>query len=91
MVEAQAVAELAKLLYDFLSGTFFSVTWPGVAARFCLEKYWPGKEKGTQPILFGTLIAVNLKLFYIAARFLRKTPHQRLLVHGEQTDSNRFA
>ena len=23
-----------------------------------------GKEKGTQPILFGTLIAVNFKLFY---------------------------
>ena len=49
------------------------------------------EEKGTQPIPFGTLIAVNLKLFYSVARFLRKTPHQLLLVHGEQTHSNRYA
>ena len=28
---------------------------------------------------------------YRSARFLRKTPHQLLLVHGEQTHSNRFA
>ena len=45
MVEAQAAAELAQLLYDFLPGTFSSVTWPDVAARFCLERYWPGGSK----------------------------------------------
>ncbi|MEO1618683.1 MAG: hypothetical protein AAFV88_22730, partial [Planctomycetota bacterium] len=45
MVEAQAAAEMAKLLYDFLPGTFSSVTWPDVAARFCLEDYWPGGSK----------------------------------------------
>ncbi|MCH7686520.1 MAG: restriction endonuclease [Planctomycetes bacterium] len=45
MVEAQGVAELAKSLYDFLPGTFSSVTWPDVAARFCLEDYWPGGSK----------------------------------------------
>lgn len=45
MIEAQAAAELAKLLYDFLPGTFSSVTWPDVAARFCLERYWPGGSK----------------------------------------------
>lgn len=45
MVEAQAIADLAKLLYDFLPGTFASVTWPDVAARFCLETYWPGGSK----------------------------------------------
>lgn len=45
MVEAQAAAELAKLLYDFLPATFSSVTWPDVAARFCLERYWPGGSK----------------------------------------------
>lgn len=45
MVESQAVAELAKLLYDFLPGTYSSVTWPDVAARFCLEEYWPGGSK----------------------------------------------
>lgn len=45
MVEAQAVAELAKLLYDFLPGTYSSITWPDVAARFCLEEYWPGGSK----------------------------------------------
>ena len=28
---------------------------------------------------------------YRSARFLRKTPHQLLLVHGEQTHSNRYA
>jgi hypothetical protein len=45
MVEAQGAAELAKALYDFLPGTFASVTWPHVAARFCLEEYWPGGSK----------------------------------------------
>jgi hypothetical protein len=45
MIEAQAAAELAKLLYHFLPGTFSSVTWPDVAARFCLEGYWPGGSK----------------------------------------------
>jgi len=45
MVESQAVAELAKSLYDFLPGTFSSVTWPDVAARFALEEYWPGGSK----------------------------------------------
>ena len=45
MIEAQAAAELAKLLYDFLPGTFSSVTWPDVAARFCLEGYWIGGSK----------------------------------------------
>ena len=44
MVESQAVAELAKLLYDFLPGTYSSVTWPDVAS-FCLEEYWPGGSK----------------------------------------------
>ena len=50
-----------------------------------------GNENGTQPILFGTLIAVNFKLFYSVARFLRKTPHQLLLVYGAQTHSKRYA
>jgi hypothetical protein len=45
MVESQAVAELAKLLYDFLPGTYSSITWPDVAARFCLEEYWVGGSK----------------------------------------------
>jgi hypothetical protein len=45
MVEAQAVAELAKLLYDFLPGTYSSITWPDVAARSCLEEHWPGGSK----------------------------------------------
>lgn len=45
MVEAQGVAELAKLLYDFLPGSGASVTWPVVAARSCLEGYWPGGSK----------------------------------------------
>src|SRR3954468_21648409 len=45
MIEAQAAAELAKRLYDFLPGTFASVTWPDVAARFCLEQHWPGGSK----------------------------------------------
>lgn len=45
MVEAQAAAELAKRLYDFLPGTFASVTWPHVAARFSLEQHWPGGSK----------------------------------------------
>ena len=44
-IEAQAAAELAKLLYDFLPGTFSSVTWPDVAERFCLDSYWPGGSK----------------------------------------------
>jgi hypothetical protein len=45
MVESQAVAELAKLLYNFLPGTYSSITWPDVAARFSLEEYWPGGSK----------------------------------------------
>ena len=32
-------------IYDFLPGTFASVTWPDVAARFCLERYWLGGSK----------------------------------------------
>jgi hypothetical protein len=45
MIEAQAAAELAKLLYDFLPGTNARITWPDVAARFCLESFWPGGSK----------------------------------------------
>lgn len=45
MIEAQAVAEMAKLFYDFLPGSFSSVTWPSVAQGFCLESYWPGGSK----------------------------------------------
>ena len=57
MVEAQTAAEMAKLLYDFLPGTFSSVTWPDVAARFCLEDYWPGGSKlpAITQLLRGTL------------------------------------
>jgi len=40
LVEAQAAAELAKLLDNFLPGTHSSVTWPDVVARFCLNKLW---------------------------------------------------
>jgi hypothetical protein len=45
MVQVQAAAELAKLLYDFLPGTFSSVTWPDVAARVSLQAYWSGGSK----------------------------------------------
>lgn len=57
MTEAKAVAEMAKLLYDFLPGTFSSVTWPDVAARYCLEDYWPGGSKlpAITQLLRGTL------------------------------------
>ena len=57
MIEAQAAAEMAKLLYDFLPGTFSSVTWPDVAARYCLEDFWPGGSKlpAITQLLRGTL------------------------------------
>ena len=57
LVEAQAVSELAKTLYDFLPGTFSSVTWPDVAARFCLERFWPGGSKlpAITQLLRGTI------------------------------------
>ena len=57
MVESQAAAEMAKLLYDFLPGTFSSVTWPDVAARFSVEGFWPGGSKlpAITQLLRGTL------------------------------------
>lgn len=57
MVEAQTAAEMAKLLRDFLPGTFASVTWPEVATRFCLESFWPGGSKlpAITQLLRGTL------------------------------------
>lgn len=45
IVEAQAIAELAKALYEFLPGSGARVTWPDVAARFCLEHRWIGGSK----------------------------------------------
>lgn len=45
MVEAKAASELAEALYDFLPATFSSVTWPDVARRFDLERFWPGGSK----------------------------------------------
>jgi hypothetical protein len=60
--EGQAVAELAECLYPFLPGKAHpyadqSLSFPGIAARLGLEKYWPGgsKQPAITQLLRGTL------------------------------------
>lgn len=45
MTESQAVAQISKLLYDFLPGTFAGTTWPTVASQFGLQEYWQQGSK----------------------------------------------
>jgi hypothetical protein len=59
LIESQAAVELAKLLYDFLPGTFASVTWPDVATRFALGNYW---QKGSKLPAITNLMRATLEL-----------------------------
>jgi len=45
LVETQAVAELADLLYSFLPGSGAIFTWREAAARHALEQFWIGGSK----------------------------------------------
>jgi hypothetical protein len=58
MIESQAVAELAELLYDFLPATFSAVTWPDVAAKHDVRDCWPtgGSKRQSIPIFLRNVL-----------------------------------
>lgn len=50
MVESQAIAELAEILYDFLPATFSAVTWPVVAEWSGVQDCWPNVSSKRQAL-----------------------------------------
>ena len=50
MIESQAIAELAEVLYDFLPASFSAVTWPVVAEWSGVQDCWPNVSSKRQAL-----------------------------------------